>query len=151
MTEHTETQDTETQDSENTNPDTTTDNNPETNTDNREAAKYRRRLRETETERDRLAQQLETLQKDNIEAAATNQLTKPSALWALGYQPADFLTDNHIDTEKVQTICQQAITDHGLGDRQAQLISGNVVPREGYNPPPPDDRTDFDNAFGPNW
>src|SRR5690606_20161516 len=60
----------------------------------REAAKYRRRLREVEAERDRLAGQVEALQRGVIERLCSEKFKlKPEALWAAGYTVADLVDE----------------------------------------------------------
>lgn len=99
----------------------------------RDAAKYRRRLRETESERDTLAAQVEALQRAAIEAQAANEAIKPAALWASGVQLAELLTDNGtVDTEKVMAACTTARELLGLGPR-----GSNRVPGEGSHVAPP--------------
>ncbi|OBC12614.1 hypothetical protein A5784_32825 [Mycobacterium sp. 852013-50091_SCH5140682] len=48
----------------------------------REAAKYRRRLREAEAERDQLAERVTALQRAEVERLATADGLKPAALWS---------------------------------------------------------------------
>ena len=68
----------------------------------REAAKYRRRLREAETERDRLSEQVGALQRAEVERLATADDLRPAALWASGVELAGLLTDDGtVDAEKV--------------------------------------------------
>lgn len=50
----------------------------------REAAGYRRRLRDTEGERDRLAGQVEAMQRSEVERVAGRGLASGSDLWAAG-------------------------------------------------------------------
>lgn len=96
----------------------------------RDAAKYRRRLRETEAERDTLAAQVESLQREAIEAQANAQAVKPAALWASGVALADMLTETGtVDADKVASACNAARDALGLGPRYR-----NTVPREGGSP-----------------
>lgn len=60
----------------------------------REAAKYRRRLRDTEVERDRLAERVESLQRAEVERQAAADSLRPAALWSSGFELADLLTDD---------------------------------------------------------
>lgn len=63
-------------------------------------AKYRRELRQTETERDTLRAQVETLQR--AEAERMSGLERGAALWATGLTVPDLLDDDgHLDAEKV--------------------------------------------------
>ena len=91
----------------------------------RDAAKYRRRLRETEAERDTLAAQVEALQRTAIEAQAATEAIKPAALWASGVQLADLITETGaIDAEKVTVACNTARDTLGLGPRYRIRVPG---------------------------
>lgn len=68
----------------------------------KEAAKYRRRLRETEAERDTLTERLTTLQRSEAERLAATALTDGADLWREGTELADLLDDDgNIDPDKV--------------------------------------------------
>ena len=67
----------------------------------REAAKYRRRLRDTEAERDTLAGRVETLQRAEAERLAADVLADPADLWLTGTDLETVLTDGMIDADKV--------------------------------------------------
>lgn len=102
---------------------------PEDDNPGKEAAKYRRRLRETETERDTLRTQVEALQRAAVEQVAGKHLHKPAGLWASGVTPAELVDDNgNVDPEKVQAAARAAAESLGL----ARAAGGNHVPREGY-------------------
>lgn len=106
------------------------DTDPFADRQDRDAAKYRRRLRDTEAERDTLAAQVEALQRAAIDAQAEAQAIKPAALWASGVQLADLLTDDGtVDPSKVTAACVTARDTLGLGPS-----SRNHVPSEGRNP-----------------
>jgi hypothetical protein len=60
----------------------------------REAAKYRRQLRDTEAERDRLATQVEGYHRAEAERLAASRLIDASDLWASGVKLADLLADD---------------------------------------------------------
>lgn len=99
----------------------------------KEAAKYRRRLREAEKERDGLRGQLEAMQRAAVESLAGKTLRKPEALWAAGVELADVLDQNgKPDAEKVATAARTAADQLGL----ARALQGNYSPREGNNPRP---------------
>lgn len=66
-----------------------------------EAARYRRRLRDTERERDALAQQVTTMQAAEVTRLAAETLADPGDLLALGTGLADVLTDGTVDPDKV--------------------------------------------------
>ena len=57
----------------------------------KEAAKYRRRLREAETERDSAREQMDALRRQVAESASG--LDKPAALWAAGVSLDDLFTE----------------------------------------------------------
>ncbi|GAB4912584.1 hypothetical protein LIX17_20225 [Mycobacterium avium subsp. hominissuis] len=69
----------------------------------REAAGYRVKLRETEAERDALAERLQRMQRAEIERLASDALSHPADLFSLsGNELADYLTeDGDVDAEKV--------------------------------------------------
>lgn len=97
---------------------------------NREAARYRKQLRETETERDQLRERLDTMHRAEVERLAGAVLSKPSGLWAAGVQVADLLAeDGTVDRSKVEAAAKQAAAELGLA-----RPSRNYVPREGANP-----------------
>lgn len=68
---------------------------------NREAAAYRRRLRDTETERDALAGRVEALQRREAERIAGEHLADPTDLWLLDDDLGALLTDGDVDLTKV--------------------------------------------------
>lgn len=81
---------------------------------NSEAAKYRRRLRDTETERDTLRGQVEALQRAEVERLA-GHLTQPSAIWAAGVELSDVLDDSGaVNADKVATAVTEAAETLGL-------------------------------------
>lgn len=76
---------------------------------NSEAAKWRRRLRDAEAERDALTERLAGLQRAEAERLAGEHIAKSSALWAAGVDLADLLTDEgQVDPEKVAAAAAQA-------------------------------------------
>lgn len=82
---------------------------------NREAAKWRRRLRETEAERDQLRGQVQALQRAEAERIAGETVRAPAALWAAGVDVADLLDDTGaIDPAKVRDAVQAAAEQLGL-------------------------------------
>ena len=97
---------------------------------NREAARYRTRLRETESERDDLAERVTALQRAEVERVAGATVTNPAALWAAEVQLADLLDDaGAVDPDKVRAAAGQAAERLGLARPRR-----NVVPNEGGNP-----------------
>lgn len=98
---------------------------------NHEAAKWRKQLRETETERDTLRGTVEAMQRSAVEALASQQLEKPDALWKSGVELADMLgEDGLVDGEKVGAAVKSAIADLGLAVKRP----GAYVPSEGRDP-----------------
>lgn len=60
----------------------------------REAAKYRRQLREVETHRDALAAQLDALRRAEVGRLAAAASVKPEAIWAAGHELNALLADD---------------------------------------------------------
>jgi hypothetical protein len=56
---------------------------PEERSPNREAANYRRRLRQTEAERDALRTQLDAVQRAEVERRAVESFQDPTDLWSV--------------------------------------------------------------------
>lgn len=106
-----------------------------------EAARYRRRLRDAEKERDALAVRVEALQRQQVEALLARERMTPKALWATT-ELADVVGDDGlVDPVKVKQAAQAARDELGI-------TSGLYVPAEGKIPPPPTgDR--FTAAFKP--
>ncbi|OKH86037.1 hypothetical protein EB75_09620 [Mycobacterium sp. ST-F2] len=105
---------------------------PDDGTGNREAAKYRRKLRETEAERDTLVQRLESMQRAEAERLAGEHLAKGVALWLGDTALADLLNgDGNVDPDKVAHRASQVRDEFGLYPPNRKQ---NYVPREGGNP-----------------
>ena len=124
---------------------------PETDTpdegkdDGKEAAKYRRRLRETEKQRDALQEQVSALRRAAIDTdVQRTHRIKPEGFWATGITVDQLLDDDgNIDPAKVAANATDAVQRLGV-----QQQGRNVVPREGANPRPRGgDR--FTEAFSP--
>ncbi|MHB1063215.1 MAG: hypothetical protein ACYC1Z_01750 [Georgenia sp.] len=80
-----------------------------------EAAKYRRRLRQAETERDELRTTVDGLRRTIAESALGDVLAKPAALWLTGTNPADYYgEDGNLNIEALTAAAQTAVTEHGL-------------------------------------
>lgn len=80
---------------------------------NREAAKYRRKLRDTEAERDALRTRLEHVQRGEVERIATTHLRDGTDVWRDGAQLADLLDENgNVDTDKVSELGRQLTQAH---------------------------------------
>lgn len=96
-------------------------------------ARYRRELRATETERDTLRAQVESLQR--AEAERMSGLEKGAALWATGVTVADLLDDDgQLDPERVAQAAQGAQETLGArptGTPRPDLSQGgNGVPMQ---------------------
>lgn len=80
---------------------------------NQEAAKYRRRLREVEAERDQLAEQVRSLRTVEVERQVSDALEDPSDLWRHGTELGQLLDEQGgLDTEKVAEAASAATTAH---------------------------------------
>ncbi len=106
----------------------------------REAAKWRKQLREVEAERDSLVGKVEALQRAQVDAAAAVHGIKPQALWAAGAQLADLVGDDGTpDQEKIAAAVAAAREQLGIDERPPKrparggLTSGASVPREPVN------------------
>lgn len=98
----------------------------------REAAKYRRRLRAAEAERDRLAGQVESLQRAEVDRLAAGADLRPAALWASGPELADLLTENGtVDQAKVFAAVAVAREQLGIPNPPPRR---NYVKGEGRSP-----------------
>lgn len=81
----------------------------------REAARYRRQLREVETERDGLMAQLEALRRAEVDQLTGAVGVRPEALWAAGTTLTDLLTeDGTIDPELVGAAVKAACSALGI-------------------------------------
>lgn len=86
---------------------------------NAEAARYRRRLRDAETERDQYAAQVETLQRAEVDRIIADLVTwSPAVMWEHGLT-LDMVTtpEGTIDADKVQAAVTNAETKLGLQTR----------------------------------
>ena len=84
---------------------------------NREAAKYRRRLRDAERERDELRGRLDVYLARDVEQVAAGFLDSPALLWADGKASAgDFLDDKGVvDRAKVKAAAEAILSRYGRG------------------------------------
>ena len=93
----------------------------------REAARYRRSLREAETARDSLRGQLETMQRAEVERLAAEHLATPTDLWLTGTALPDLVADNgNVDPAKVNDTTKQILTDRPGWRRQSASFDGGV-------------------------
>lgn len=84
---------------------------------NREAAKYRRRLRDAEKERDELRGRLDVYLAREVEQVAAGFLDAPALLWADGQATAgDFLdSKGAVDRAKVRAAAEAILSRYGRG------------------------------------
>jgi hypothetical protein len=95
----------------------------------REAAKYRRRLRDVEAERDALKATVESLQRAEADRLATADGLKPAALWSSA-ELGDLLGDDGtVDAARVSAAI--ATAREQLGIAPPPPPRGNVVKKEG--------------------
>lgn len=91
---------------------------------NREAAKYRRQLRDTETERDALAQRVSHMQTHEAQRLAAEQLADGTDLWRDGTTVADLLDDDgNLDPAKVYEVAKELLGAHPHWKRGAPVVS----------------------------
>lgn len=91
------------------------DDQQDTSKASRQAAKYRRQLRDTEAERDTLQEQVTTLRRTIAEESLRGVLAKPSALWLTGVEAADFYDDaGNLDTDALAAAAKDAAAENGL-------------------------------------
>ena len=110
---------------------------------NAEAAAYRRRLRDTEAERDKLTDRIAVLQRQQINTLLERESITIDALEAAGSTLPDLLAEGgRVDTDKVLDAAERARDVLGI-NRHAGLH----VPAEGKIPSPPASR--FSAAFAP--
>jgi len=92
--------------------DTPVDDGQEAPSADREAAKYRRRLREVEKERDKLAEQVTGHHRAAVERLAAEQMSTPGDLWLAGVDLADLIGDEgDVDDDKVADAVDQVLAD----------------------------------------
>lgn len=85
---------------------------PGTDGGDREAAKYRRRLRETEAERDTLTASVDSLRRQLVDNLAAPALVDPGDLWRLGVDLADLLADDGaVDVDKVNGAIEAVLAE----------------------------------------
>ena len=110
----------------------------------REAATYRRRLRETEAERDQLRSTLDELQRGEVERlAAAAGMAVPGDLWSTGTVLANCRDDDgRIDVEVVQGLVDDVLRSRptwrapvngDLGIGKGNAASGGAAPKVGLS------------------
>lgn len=96
---------------------------------NKEAARYRRRLRDAEAERDALKATVESLQRAEVDRLATDAGLRPAALWANGAEVGELLADDGtVDAARVAAAIAAARETLGIPNPPPR---GNVVKGEG--------------------
>lgn len=79
---------------------------------NGEAARYRRQLRDTETERDTLRGRVEGFQRAEAERLAAGDLATASDLWLFGLELSEVLDDaGEVDPDAVRAAAQKITTE----------------------------------------
>lgn len=98
----------------------------------REAAKYRKRLRETEAERDTLSETVNGLRRQLATAALADVLAKPEALWSVaGVEVADyFAEDGQLDVDRLRAAGKAAVAEHGLASYRRFQGGSDGGPRD---------------------
>ncbi|CDO05439.1 hypothetical protein C1S82_13015 [Mycolicibacterium cosmeticum] len=113
---------------------------------NREAAKYRRQLREAEAQRDALAERLGVIQRNEAERVARKHLADPADLWRDGLEMAALLDENgNLDPAKVEEASQAVLAAHrhwgrnvSAQDRMNRALNGRFASgasSDEYTPP----------------
>lgn len=138
-------------------PEDTTEEPPETDKAigkaKREAAKYRRQLRETEATVETLTAELSETRRqvaEQLVAGLTDRFA-PNALWQVGVEVSDLLDDaGRVDPVKVQESVSEVREKLGLKDRRpptlrpTENLRGGSDPTRQHNP-----QAAFTAAFGP--
>lgn len=102
----------------------------------REAARYRRRLRDTEAERDALTERVESLQRSVVEGIVTEggmggRMHTAEPFWAGGVDLADLLDEGgNVDRDAVLAAVDEIAARFGITRRPKP----NTVLGEGHNP-----------------
>lgn len=83
---------------------------------NKEAAKYRRQLRDTEAERDALVETVSGLQRQLVAGNLPHgSKMNADALWTAGRKPGDFFDENgQLDSEKLNVAVREVHTELGV-------------------------------------
>ena len=112
---------------------------------NAEAAKYRRRLREAEGERDALAGRLENMQRAEAERLAAEHLAKGAGIWTTTALSDVLDDDGNVDPDRVAQAAQDARENIGLAPAHG---TPRPDPSQGALGQPIQQPT-FETAFGP--
>lgn len=104
----------------------------------REAAKYRRQLRDTEAERDELRDQLTTARREIVAESIrrSGSGVDPALVWELGHTPDELMgSDGTVDQQAVKTLTGTLAERFGLNS------SVDPVQAAAANPAPPEKET----------
>lgn len=112
---------------------------------NAEAAKWRRRLRESQSELKSVTEQLDAVQRQQAEALIAASGVKPQAVWAVTELAGVLDDDGSVSAEKVAEAVTAAREKFGI----ARPAKGSIVPGVG-NQPAGNPRIDrWQEAFSP--
>ena len=112
----------------------------------KEAARYRTRLRETEAERDALAEKVTALRRAAVDDRVKAHKVPTEGFWASGVTLEELLDeDGNLDDEKVKAAADQAVETLGL---ERIGTRGPYVSKEG-NVTSPRATPSWEAAFGP--
>lgn len=104
---------------------------------NREAAKYRRRLRDTEAERDDLAAQVDALRRQIVDDAVSRTGVPSEAFWSTS-ELGDMLDDDgNVDLERVTAQAEDVRKRFSI----ARLPAPNKAQGSSASGPPPESET----------
>lgn len=112
---------------------------------NAEAAKFRRRLRETEKHRDQLAARVEALQRKHVETLLASTGVKPAAVFSVTDLDGLVDADGTVNAEKVTAAVNTARERFNI----APIGKGTVVPGLGNQPSIAPKADTFSDAFKP--
>lgn len=97
---------------------------------NAEAAKYRRRLRDTETQLAEANQRIEALQRQQVDALIEAAGVKPAAVWTVAQLDTLLTEEGTVSVEAVTAAIDEARNTLGI----TPIGKGNVVPGIGNQP-----------------
>ncbi|MGN7155437.1 hypothetical protein ACTHRK_04875 [Dietzia cercidiphylli] len=112
----------------------------------KEAAKYRTRLRETEAQRDALAEQVTALRRAAVDDRVKAHKVPTEGFWASGVTLEELLDDDgNLNDDKIKTAADTAVETLGLERIGAR---GPYVPKEGRTTSPRPTQS-WESAFSP--
>ena len=97
---------------------------------NAEAARWRRRLRDTEAELKAVTAQLDAVQRQQVEAALSEFAVKPDALWSVATLPDLLAEDGSVSADKLAQAIDTARERFGIPKQSV----GSHVPGIGNQP-----------------